>query len=248
MLQNRIQRRVCPRFISIGDSDVFSVRDLDVLDPESDTVTCILPDIYSSRTQWHVFRPRFWIYMLQNRIQWRCVCPRFISIGHSDVFSVRDFGLTRPRIGHNDGVSVRDLFQSDTVTCFLSKILDLRDPESETVTCILSEIYFSRTQWHVFRPRFWIYMTQNLTQWLCVCPRIIPIINSDMFSVRDFGLTWPRIGHSDVYSVRDLFQSDTVTCFLYEILDLHDLESDTVTCYMSENLEIRILSPLSTAS
>ena len=62
------------------------------------------------------------------------------------MFSVRDFGLTRPRIGHNDGVSVRDLFQSDTVTCFLSKILDLRDPESETVTCILSEIYFSRTQ------------------------------------------------------------------------------------------------------
>jgi len=40
------------------------------------------------------------------------------------------------------------------------------------------------------------YMTQNRTQWRVFCPR--------------FGLTWPRIGHSDVYSVRDLFQSDTV--------------------------------------
>jgi hypothetical protein len=46
-----------------------------------------------------------------------------------------------------------------------------------------------------------------------------------------------------VFSVRDLFQSEKVTCFLSEILDLHDSESDRVTYYMSENLEVRVLSP-----
>jgi len=47
--------------LRIGHSDVFSVRDLDLLGPESDTVTCILSEIYSSRTQWRVFCPRFGI-------------------------------------------------------------------------------------------------------------------------------------------------------------------------------------------
>ena len=112
-------------------------------------------------------------------------CPRFIPIGHNDMFSVRDFAITWLWIGHSDVFSVRDLFQSDTMKCFLSEILELHDSESDTVTCFLSEIYSNRTQWHVF------------------CPRFIPIGHNDMFSVRDFGLPWPRIGHSDVFSVRD---------------------------------------------
>ena len=234
MTQNRTQWRVfCPRFgltwPRIGHSDVYSVRDLF----QSDTVTCFPPeilDLHASESDTETCLSEIYF----NRTQWRVFCPRF--------------GRTWPRIGHSDVYSARDLFQSDTVTCFPSEILDLHSSESDTVTLCLSEIYFNRTQWCVFCPRFWTYTTQNRTQWRCVCPRFIPIGHSDMFSVEDIGLTWPRIGNSDVYSVRDLFQSDTVTCFLYEILDLHDLESDTVTCYMSENLEIRILSPLSTAS
>jgi hypothetical protein len=46
------------------------------------------------------------------------------------------------------------------------------------------------------------------------------------------------MGHSNVFSVRDLFQSDTVTCFVSEILDLHDSESGTVTCFVSEILDL----------
>jgi len=233
-------------------------------------------------------------YTTQNRRQWRVFCPRLIPFGHSDMFSVRDFGITWLRIEHRDVISVQDFgiiwlrigqsdvfpvrgqFNSDTVTCFLSEILELHDPESNTgtcflskilelhdsesdrVTCFLSEVNSIRTQWHVFCsrfwnymtqnrtqgrvfcPRFWNYMTQNRTEWRVFCPRFISIAHSDMFSLRDFGITWLRIEHRDVISVqdfgitwlrigqsdvvpvRDLFQSDTVTCFLSEILELHD--------------------------
>jgi len=124
-------RGFCPRlwltWPRIGHSDVYSVRDLfqsdkvtcfpsEILglhDPESDTMTLCLSEIYSNRTQWHVFCPRYWISWL--------------------------------RIGHSGIVSVRYLFQSDTVTCFLSEVLDLHDSESDTVTSCLSEIYSNRT-------------------------------------------------------------------------------------------------------
>ena len=200
-------------------------------------------------------------------------CPRFIPIGHNNMFSVRDFAITWLWIGHSDVFSVRDLFQSDTMKCFLSEILELHDSESDsdvfsvrdlfqsdTVTCFLSETYSNRTQWNAFCPKFWNYMIQNRTQWRVFCPRFIPIGHSDMFSVRDlFQSDTMTCFLSEILDFHDpesdivtcflseiLFQSDTVTCFLSEILDLHDSESDTVTCYMSENLDIRILSPWST--
>jgi hypothetical protein len=41
---------------------------------------------------------------------------------------------------------------------------------------------------------------------------------------RGVGLIRLRMGHSDVFSVRDLFQSDTVTRFMSESLELLDSE------------------------
>ena len=75
----------------------------------------------------------------------------------------------------------------------------------------------NRTQWHVSCPTFWIYMTQNRAQWHVSCPIFIPIGHGDMFSVRHFGFIWLKIWYSDMFPVRYLFQSDTVTCFLFEI-------------------------------
>ena len=67
----------------------------------------------------------------------------------------------------------------------------------------------------------------------------------DVFSVREFGFTWFRIGHSYLLSVREfeftwlrIGHNDVFFCPRFWT---YVTQSDTVTCYISENLDIRVL-------
>jgi len=87
-----------------------------------------------NRTQWLVFFPRFWIYMIQKSDTVTCFLSEILDlydsesdtmtlclsenypIGHSVMFSVRDFGLTWLKTGQSDLLYVREFGNPNPVT------------------------------------------------------------------------------------------------------------------------------------
>jgi hypothetical protein len=128
------------------------------------------------------------------RTQWHVFCPILIPFRHSAMFSFRDFGITWLRMEHKDVFSVQD-FGITWLRIGQSDVFSVRD-------------FSIRTQWHVFCPRFWNYMTQNRTKGRVFCPRFRNYMTQNRKEWRFL---------SEIF-----FQSDTVTCFLSDILELHE--------------------------